>query len=95
MSEIEELRYMHRNPVKRGLVERPEDRLWSSFPHCATGFEGPPEHATAVPALATASKSAPSESKARRLLCQVVFHLRLIFLSRSVDFPLLILNQRV
>jgi len=22
---IEKLRYMHRNPVKRGLVERPED----------------------------------------------------------------------
>ncbi len=28
---IEKLRYMHRNPVKRGLVERPEQWLWSSF----------------------------------------------------------------
>lgn len=63
---IEELRYMHRNPVKRGLVERPVDWLWSSFHHCATGLEGPPEHATAVPALVTASKSAPGESKAWR-----------------------------
>ena len=37
---IEKLRYIHRNPVKRGLVARPEDWLWSSFLHCATGAEG-------------------------------------------------------
>lgn len=37
---IEKLRYMHRNPVKRGLVERPEDWEWSSFRHYATGAEG-------------------------------------------------------
>ena len=34
---IEKLRYMHRNPVKRGLVKRPQDWLWSSFLHYATG----------------------------------------------------------
>lgn len=28
---IEKLRYMHRNPVIRGLVTRPEDWLWSSY----------------------------------------------------------------
>ena len=28
---IEKLRYMHRNPVVRGLVEKPEDYGWSSF----------------------------------------------------------------
>jgi len=28
---VEELRYMHRNPVKRGLVEQPEQWRWSSF----------------------------------------------------------------
>jgi len=28
---IEKLRYMHRNPVKRGLVAAPEDWKWSSF----------------------------------------------------------------
>ena len=28
---IEKLRYMHRNPVKRGLVEQPEHWKWSSF----------------------------------------------------------------
>jgi putative transposase len=37
---VEKLRYMHRNPVKRGLVERPEDWLWSSFRHYASGVEG-------------------------------------------------------
>ena len=37
---IEKLRYIHRNPVKRGLVERPEDWKWSSFVHYATGMEG-------------------------------------------------------
>jgi len=37
---IEKLRYMHRNPVKRGLVEKPEDWPWSSFQHYATGREG-------------------------------------------------------
>ena len=37
---IEKLRYIHRNPVKRRLVERPEDWIWSSFRHYATGVEG-------------------------------------------------------
>ena len=37
---VEKLRYIHRNPVKRGLVERPEDWKWSSFVHYATGAEG-------------------------------------------------------
>ena len=31
---------MHRNPVKRGLVEKPEDWKWSSYRHYLTGFEG-------------------------------------------------------
>ncbi len=34
---VEKLRYIHRNPVKRGLVSRPEDWSWSSFRHYATG----------------------------------------------------------
>jgi putative transposase len=34
---VEKLRYIHRNPVKRGLVQRPEDWEWSSFAHYATG----------------------------------------------------------
>ncbi|HZD33023.1 MAG TPA: transposase [Candidatus Angelobacter sp.] len=32
---IEKLKYIHRNPVRRGLVERPEDWPWSSFRHYA------------------------------------------------------------
>ena len=37
---VEKLRYIHRNPVRRGLVARPEDWLWSSFRHYLTGEEG-------------------------------------------------------
>jgi putative transposase len=37
---VEKLRYIHRNPVKLGLCERPEDWEWSSFRHYATGCEG-------------------------------------------------------
>ena len=37
---VEKLRYIHRNPVKRGLCGRPEDWQWSSFCHYATGAEG-------------------------------------------------------
>ena len=33
----EKRRYLHRNPVRRGLVEKPEDWPWSSFDHFATG----------------------------------------------------------
>jgi hypothetical protein len=37
---IEKLRYMHRNPVKRGLAEKPEEWKWSSFRTYAGGEEG-------------------------------------------------------
>ncbi len=37
---VEKLSYMHRNPVKRGLVAKPEGWKWSSFLHCATGKQG-------------------------------------------------------
>ena len=37
---MEKLRYIHRNPVERGLVVRPEDWEWSSFRHYLTGVEG-------------------------------------------------------
>jgi hypothetical protein len=36
----EVIRYIHRNPVKRGLVAKPEDWAWSSFRHYATGKVG-------------------------------------------------------
>jgi putative transposase len=38
---IEKLRYMHRNPVKRGLVEKPEQWKWSSFRAYLYGEPGP------------------------------------------------------
>ena len=38
---VEKLRYMHRNPVLRRLVLKPEDWLWSSFRHYAYGEPGP------------------------------------------------------
>jgi putative transposase len=37
---IEKLKYMHRNPVVRGLVDLPEDWKWSSFRHYLTGEIG-------------------------------------------------------
>jgi putative transposase len=36
---IEKLKYMHRNPVRRGLVKKPEDWLWSTFRHYLSGRE--------------------------------------------------------
>ena len=40
---VDKLRYIHRNPVKRGLVDRPEEWKWSSFLHYATAEIGPVE----------------------------------------------------
>ncbi len=37
---LEKRQYLHRNPVKRGLVEKPEDWPWSSFRHYSTGEVG-------------------------------------------------------
>ena len=30
---VEKLKYMHRNPVTRGLVEKPDDWPWSTYRH--------------------------------------------------------------
>jgi len=38
--QVEKLRYIHRKPVKRRLVERPEDWEWSSFRHYVSGVAG-------------------------------------------------------
>lgn len=40
LKRTEKLRYMHRNPVKRGLVEQPAQWPWSSFRHYATCERG-------------------------------------------------------
>jgi putative transposase len=37
---IEKLRYMHRNPVKRGLTRDPQQWEWSSYRHYAEGERG-------------------------------------------------------
>jgi putative transposase len=37
---VEKLRYMHRNPVKDGLVQAPEQWAWSSYRSYAYGEEG-------------------------------------------------------
>ena len=37
---VEKLRYIHRNPVRRGLSANPEDWKWSSFRHYQTGLRG-------------------------------------------------------
>ncbi len=37
---VEKLKYIHRNPVHRGLVERPEDWPWSSYRRYALGEVG-------------------------------------------------------
>lgn len=37
---VEKLRYLHRNPVTRGLVKKPEDWPWSSFRHYLLGVDG-------------------------------------------------------
>jgi putative transposase len=41
--QIEKLKYIHRNPVTRGLVDKPENWPWSSFNHYLTGAIGPVE----------------------------------------------------
>ena len=35
---VEKLRYIHRNPVRRALVAKPEEWLWSSYRHYQTGM---------------------------------------------------------
>ena len=56
---VEKLRYIHRNPVKRGLCKRPEDWPWSSFLHYATGIEG----AVEIESEWTARKRQRAEAK--------------------------------
>jgi hypothetical protein len=38
--QTEKFRYIHRNPVRRGLVQSPEEWAWSSFRHYLSGAEG-------------------------------------------------------
>jgi len=38
---VEKIRYMHRNPVERGLVSEPQQWPWSSFRYYVRGEPGP------------------------------------------------------
>jgi putative transposase len=38
---VEKLRYIHRNPLTRGLVRQPDQWRWSSFRFYAYGEKGP------------------------------------------------------
>ncbi len=55
----EKLKYLHRNPVARGLVGRPEDWPWSSYRHYALGEEG----VTEIASWWTRRKKAPTQAE--------------------------------
>jgi len=72
---VGKLKYIHRNPVERGLVKRPEDWAWSSFRHYLNGEVGvvqiesqwtarKREQAGVFPRLKVRSSSKPRPSKA-------------------------------
>ena len=67
---MEKLDYMHRNPVQRRLVTRPEDWIWSSARHYATregGLENEsPGRPVAVSSLARIRRSMSAKSPASR-----------------------------
>jgi putative transposase len=62
---VEKLRYMHRNPVVRGLVEKPQDYPWSSFNHWLTGQLGPVEIESQWTARRRESAANPLIAKSR------------------------------
>ena len=41
LKQVEKVKYIHRNPVRRGLVESPEQWWWSSYRAYALGEAGP------------------------------------------------------
>jgi putative transposase len=58
---VEKLRYMHRNPVKRGMVRSPELWRWSSFRYYRLGEEGPVKIGTPSIPLCWAKGRAPPD----------------------------------
>jgi putative transposase len=63
--QTEKLRYLHRNPVTRGLVAKPEEWAWSSFRHYATGIEGAVEIESFWTAWRREGRSIPPTSQNR------------------------------
>jgi putative transposase len=60
---VEKLRYLHRNPVARGLCAQPHDWPWSSFQHYLTGEAG----AVEIESEWTAMRRAGLEPKPMKL----------------------------
>jgi putative transposase len=56
---VEKLKYPHRNPVARGLVDGPEDWPWSSYRHYALGEDGVVE----IASWWTARRKRPTQAK--------------------------------
>jgi putative transposase len=63
---VEKLRYIHRNPVTRGLVDKPEDWKWSSFRQWKTGENGNVTIAIDLAANRSIPSSETHVSEARR-----------------------------
>lgn len=63
---IEKLRYMHRNPVTRGLVSKPWDWPWSSFRHYLMGHMGTVEIESEWTAVRRERATVESHVSARR-----------------------------
>ena len=63
---IEKLRYMHRNPVARGLVSKPWDWPWSSFRHYLMGNIGTVEIESEWTAVRRGRTTAETHVSARR-----------------------------
>ena len=61
----QKLRYLHRNPVARGLVTRPEDWPWSSYSHSLTGVPGAVEFESWWTEMARKGVSAWAPAKGR------------------------------
>ncbi len=64
---VEKLKYMHHNPVTRGLVEETDQWPWSSFHHILTGNRGVVEIESQW--TATRRERAPSKSHISNARC--------------------------
>ncbi len=66
---VEKSRYMHRNPITRGLVSSPEQWNWRSYRHYALGEPGPVLVNEAHPAAMTLS-AGQGKSPGKSCCCQ-------------------------
>lgn len=64
--QVEKLKYIHRNPVRRGLVERPEQWRWSSYCHYLTGERGTVEIESSWTAFLREGAELPNKAPERQ-----------------------------